>query len=771
MNSSASVSSARAQDAYDRLAPDIRFWIREQGWDRLRDVQVQGVAAVLGSEDDVLIAAATAAGKTEAAFLPVLTRIAGRTEPGLSVLYISPLKALINDQFRRLGQLCERMELPIVRWHGDAPRGPKTKMLAKPAGIALITPESIEALLIRRPAEAQRLFGGLDFIVIDELHAFMTGPRGLHLASLLKRIDAFGPRPARRIGLSATIGDPAAAAAWLRPGEPARVRRLEADGAGLDLQLQIRGYLEAKDAAPIDQAEAAHGHGAAGLEPACALDAIADHLFTHLRGTNNLVFGGSRRTVEAVADRLRRRAEQAEVPNEFFPHHGNLSKELREELETRLKDGALPTTAVCTSTLELGIDIGSVQSVAQIGAPRSLAALRQRLGRTGRREGMPAVLRIYVREAECDVRLDPMDELRVDTVRAVAAICLLGARFVEPPPTHDPSLATALLHQTLSIIAERGGVRADALFRRLGGQGPFASVTPGDFVELLRGAARPEIGLIEQAPDGTLLLGTRGEQLVQSRDFYALFESAAEWRLVAGTRTLGTIPLSNAIAKGNLVVFAGRRWLVEDIDEQAQVLQVSAHQGGVIPKFDRLSVESAHDRLIAEMRLVYAAEDIPPYLDKQAAAFLAEGRATHRRFGLDATTVLDTGRDVHLFLWRGDIVCSVFAAALATIGLPSEPHDLGVTIPRTTREAVRKGLERIAGFRPSDLERFSEQVAGVQAAKFDTYVPEPLLRRFWGRRHAALLPELASMAASCLKGLTERSTAVPVTVPASVEGS
>lgn len=751
MSSSASVSSARAQDAYDRLAPAIRFWIREQGWDRLRDVQVQGVAAVLGGEDDVLIAAATAAGKTEAAFLPVLTRIAGRSEPGLSVLYISPLKALINDQFRRLGQLCESMELPIVRWHGDAPRGPKTKMLAKPAGIALITPESIEALLIRRPAEAQRLFGSLDFIIIDELHAFMTGPRGLHLASLLKRIDAFGPRPARRIGLSATIGDPAAAAAWLRPGEPARVRRLEADGAGLDLQLQIRGYLEAKDAAPIDQAEAVQG--AANLETACALDVIADHLFIHLRGTNNLVFGGSRRTVEAVADRLRRRAEQTEVPNEFFPHHGNLSKELREDLENRLKDGALPTTAVCTSTLELGIDIGSVQSVAQIGAPRSLAALRQRLGRTGRRQGMPAVLRIYVREAECDVRSDPMDELRIDTVRAVAAIRLLGARFVEPPPTHDPALATALLHQTLSIIAERGGVHADALFRQLGGQGPFAMVTPGDFVELLRGAARSEIGLIEQAPDGTLLLGTRGEQLVQSRDFYALFESAAEWRLVAGTRTLGTIPLSNVIAEGNLVVFAGRRWLVEDIDEQAQVLQVSAHQGGVIPKFDRLSVESAHDRLVAEMRQVYAAADLPPYLDAQAAAFLAEGRAAYRRLGLDATTVLDTGRDVHLFLWRGDAACSVFAAALALVGLLAEPHDLGVTVQKTTLDAVRAALERLAAFRPSDLDRLSEQVTGVQAAKFDTYVPEPLLRRFWARRHASLLPDLAPTAASFLAAL------------------
>lgn len=744
MNSSPSVSDAEARDAYDRLAPEIRRWIREQGWARLRDVQVQGVTAVLGTDCDVLIAAATAAGKTEAAFLPALTRIAERTAPGLAILYVSPLKALINDQSHRLELLCERMGLPLVRWHGDAPRGPKTKLMAKPAGIALITPESMEALLIRKPADARRLFGSLDFIIVDELHAFMTGPRGLHLASLLKRIDALASSRPRRLGLSATIGDHEAAAAWLRPADPMQVRQVSVGGSGFDLQLQIRGYLEPKDGVEIEPAEPEQD--APGLEPACALDAIADHLFVNLRGTNNLVFGGSRRTVEAVSDRLRRRAEAEEVPNEFFPHHGNLSKELREELESRLKVGALPTTAVCTSTLELGIDIGSVRSVAQIGAPRSLSALRQRLGRTGRRQGMPAILRIYVKEAECDQRSDLMDELRVDTIRAISAIRLLGARFVEAPPAQDGALATALLHQTLSIIAERGGARADTLFRLLGGPGPFATVTPDDFVALLRGTARE--GLLEQAGDGTLLLGPLGEQTVQARDFYALFESAAEWRLMTGPRTLGTIPLTNAIAKGNLVVFAGRRWLVEEIDERAQVLQVSAHRGGVIPKFDRLSVESAHDRLVAEMRLVYAAADLPSYLDKQAATFLAEGRTAYRRLGLGGTTVLDTGREVHLFLWRGDTTCSVFAAALAMFGLSAEPHDLGVAIQKSNIEDLRTILARIAAFRQGDLDRISEQVHGIRSAKYDAFIPELLLRSFWARRHSSITAELPAIAAS-----------------------
>jgi len=365
----------------------------------LRDIQAQATAAILGGGNDVLIAAATAAGKTEAAFLPVLTKIADRANPGLSVLYVGPLKALINDQFRRLDLLCERLEIPVVRWHGDAPQSAKSKMMRNPSGIALITPESIEAMFVRRPADAKRLLSKLDFIVVDELHAFMLGPRGLHLASLLKRIDSWSQKPARRIGLSATIGDLGQAAAWLRPSDPSQVAIMEDVGEGLDLKLQIRGYLEHVRATKRKGEESAED-----AENAFALGVIADHLFRTLRGSNNLVFGGSRKIVETTSDALRRRSEAAEVPNEFFPHHGNLSKDLREELETRLKNSSLPTTAVCTTTLELGIDIGSVISAAQIGAPRSIASLRQRLGRTGRRQGVPSVLRVYIREQELQKR-------------------------------------------------------------------------------------------------------------------------------------------------------------------------------------------------------------------------------------------------------------------------------------------------------------------------------------------------------------------------------
>ena len=317
-------TSASDLSSFDRLHPEIRRWAREQEWTGLREIQDVAIRTILGSGADVIIMAGTASGKTEAAFLPLLTEAAALEGAGLRILYVSPLKALINDQFRRLETLCERMELPLTRWHGDAPQGPKKRLLRLPAGVALITPESIEALLLRRPADAARLFQGVRAIVVDELHAFLQGPRGLHLASLLRRLDQIADGRARRLGLSATLGDADMASAWLNKPNPEAVEVLRAPNTGPGIELQVRGYEEPPESEGIEEL------AEDGAQD--ALSRISDHLFSTLRGTNNLVFGGSRRTVEALADRLRQRSERDGVPEEFFPHHGSLSKGLRETL-------------------------------------------------------------------------------------------------------------------------------------------------------------------------------------------------------------------------------------------------------------------------------------------------------------------------------------------------------------------------------------------------------------------------------------------------------
>jgi ATP-dependent Lhr-like helicase len=745
---SSQASALALEYAYGRLHPFIRSWIRDQGWTELREVQARAILAILDSTNDVVIAAATAAGKTEAAFLPVLTAITERTKPGFSTIYVSPLKALINDQFRRLDELGKRMGMPVVKWHGDASHAEKKRAYTRPGGVVLITPESIEAMFVRRPADARRLLGAADFILIDELHAFLQGPRGLHVASLLRRIDAVSSAPARRIGLSATIGDLKQAAAWLRPSDPANVEILKAKSDAPELRLQVRGYREPPDLDDQDRAEVE--------EPAprhanrVALDNISDHLFETLRGANNLVFGGSRRTVEATADRLRRRSERANVPNEFFPHHGSLSKSLREELEERLKAANLPTTAICTSTLELGVDIGSVQSVAQVGAPRSLSSLRQRLGRTGRRGGTPSILRIYIREPHIGQKSSLIDQLRIPTIRAVAAVGLLLKAFVEPPAA-SPETASTLVHQILSIITERGGIRPASLYGLLCGPGPFARFSQGAFATMLRHMGSPEVKLIEQAPDGTLMLGAAGEAIVQSRDFFAVFEAPQEWRLISGGRTLGALPISFPVYISSLVVFAGRRWIVEGLDPGTKTLQVAPHTGGVVPRFERTDVEPAHDRLVEEMRAVYQATDVPPYLDGQAQELLAEGRAKFEQLRLSQRSLVEHERDLHVFLWRGSQAIAVFGAALAMTGLTSEVHDLGVTIPKTTIDesvALLRQLSELSALSAPDVAAF---VRNIRVGKFAEFVPADVACTQWAEQNADLVKQVPAMAEVALQ--------------------
>lgn len=720
--------------SFDRLHPEIRRWIRDQGWAGLRPIQDRAIRAILDGDTDVVVMAGTASGKTEAAFLPLLTKAAETGPEGLRLLYVSPLKALINDQHRRLELLCDRLEMRLTRWHGDAPAGPKSRLLRQPGGVALITPESIEALLLRRPAEAARLFKCLEAVVIDELHAFLQGPRGLQLSSLLRRVDALCDVRPRRVGLSATLGDEAEAKRWLNPQAPELPVVLRSDSSGSGLKLQVRGYEDP----PEPRARAAPA--GEELEPD-ALKRIGDHLFQHLRGSNNLVFAGSRARVELLADGLRERCVQEGVPEEFFPHHGSLAKELRETLELRLKAGDLPTTAVATTTLELGIDLGEVRSVAQVGAPKSLAGLRQRLGRSGRR-GCPAILRIYVREPYLASDAHPVDRLRLETIRAVAAVRLLLEGFVEPP-MQDAALATVVLHQTLATIASTGGIRPAAAHAAICGSGSILAMAPADYADLLRGAAREGTDLIEQSPDGLLMLGPTGERLVEGRDFYAVFATDEEWRLVAGGRPLGSLPIANMLGVGSLVLFAGRRWRVEAVDDRAKTLDVVPHRAGQVPKFDPGSGEPIHDRLAQCMRKVLEDSDDPAYLDPHAKEFLTQARSAYRELSLERRNAFAAGRDAYLMTWCGTSVNSLLAVLVRAVGIDCEVEDVGIVAAGTSPDELLQTLAQIDECPP--LEELSGFVENVRGAKLDAFVDEDLLRRLWCRRHGPVRPQITNL--------------------------
>lgn len=632
-------NSEAASTAFDRLHPSVQKWIWKQGWSSLREIQEKAAGPVLDHDNDVIITAATAGGKTEAAFLPVISRCASADEgSGFSVLYISPLKALINDQARRLEQLCEMAEMGMTPWHGDVGQSVKNKALKKPHGVLLITPESLEAMFLLRGGKIKHLFGQLEYVIIDELHAFIGSERGIHLLSLLCRLENVLGRSVVRVGLSATLGDMNIAAGALRTNAT-RLPTIVNDGSGgAELKLQIRGYeAKAEQSEPDDE------------EPAWEIE---DHLFKTLRGSSNLVFAKSRQRVEVVADRLRCMSEGQVVPNEFYPHHGNLSKDLREDLEARLKDGSLPTTAVATTTLELGIDIGDVKSVAQIGAPNSLSGLRQRLGRSGRREGIPSILRIYTEEARLTSKSSPIDQLRQDTIMSVAAVRLLVQKWCETPPTGALHLST-LVHQSLAVIKQHGGMSAAGLFNQLCVKGAFQNVSQNLFISVLKQMGSAEAKFLEQADDGTLLLGEIGERIADQYDFYAVFQTPEEYRVESGGKVLGQVSADAYYAQDQYLIFAGKRWKILDIDSDAKVIRVEPARGGVVPVFDPTGGEEISDQLVQEMRSVYLDNMPIAYCDDTAKRFVDEARIAFQDLGLARSNILAGEKNTYLFPWAG----------------------------------------------------------------------------------------------------------------------
>ncbi len=707
-------------NAFDRLAPSLQKWIRQEGWPSLRSIQTQGINAIIGTDSDVIITAATAGGKTEAAFLPLISDVLlekPAQDRGFDLVYIGPLKALINDQTRRLEDMCREAQLPVVPWHGDIGSGVKSRALKKPCGILLITPESLEALFVRRGSSIATLFGMTRAIVLDELHTLLDSERGIQLRSLMTRMEITSGRKIRRVGLSATLGDTSLACHFLRREAPHDVVLCKPDGGGAEFQVQLRGYLSGSKV-PEDEVET--------REDRSAEAAIAMHLFEKMRGSNNLVFAGARGKVELYADRLRLLGEAQGLPQEFYPHHASLSREHREFVEKRLKETRLPTTAICTSTLELGIDIGSVTCVGQIGAPFTVASLAQRLGRSGRRAGQPSILRQYQIEARLDKNSHLADRFRLGLVRAIAMIELYLQKWYEPPRSSALHLST-LVHQILSVIAERGGASAERLYSTLCRRGPFYAVDTDLFLAVLQQIGSPEIALIEQSDNGLLLLGRQGEKLVEHYSFYAVFKTPEEFRLVEQGKELGTLPVTDILVPGMTIIFSGRRWEIVEIHDSEKVILVAKSRDGAPPMFGGDPGE-IHNRVVEKMFEVLEGEAIPIYLDRQAAALLAEARGNFMLAGAGVNRIIATGESNHLIAThKGSVVTNTLALALRGFGFEATTYDGFVEVRKN--EADIELEDALAVIAESEELSLFDQPTNLQFEKFHPYLSTDLLQK------------------------------------------
>lgn len=736
--SSAPSGSEPTSAAFARLHPGVQRWLWTQGWPSLRDIQEQAAHALLNGSGDLIVAAPTASGKTEAVWLPICSQLAADNDndndndkagatasadrrsatTGIQALYVAPLKALINDQHTRLQDLCDALHIPVHRWHGDVPGTAKHNLLRNASGLLLITPESLESLFVNRGTDVPALFAGLSHVVIDELHSFLGTERGAQLQSLLHRVELTVRRRVPRAALSATVGDFSVAREFLRPGHAGTVTVLQDSGDGGELKLQLRGYLHTL---PEPGAQARDEDDESSVATGAFAD-ISNDLYRVLRGQDNLVFANSRGRVEALTDRLGRRSETEHVPNEFVAHHGNLSREIREDAEARLKDPTRPTTAICTSTLEMGIDIGSVDSIAQVGAPTSVAGLRQRLGRSGRRAGQPKTMRVYISELAVDREMPLEVQLRAELVQTVAMIDLLLAGWYESPNGAALHLST-LIQQILSVIAQHGGVQPAQAYSALCGDGPFRQVDRSIFANLLR--TMGESQLLVQDSSGLLLHGPGGERLVNHYSFYAAFSSAEEYRLIADGRPIGTLPVDKLLSEGSMLIFAGRRWRVLGIDTSRKVITLTRAGGGRAPSFTS-DGPTVDDRVRQQMRHVLAGTDVPIYLDATARTLLAQARAAFADYDLSRHAVLGTEKQSTVLPWRGDIIMNTLALMLAQRGLKATADGLSVTVDASPEQTV-SAIRALAAQQPPGAAELAALVKFKERDKHDRYLDEALL--------------------------------------------
>lgn len=603
--------------SFELLDHRIQQWVWNQGWTSLKDIQESAIPAILDSECDLIISAETAGGKTEAVFLPILTSILKEKEcGGYRVLYISPLKSLINDQYRRLADMTMELPIPVIPWHGDISSTKKMRSFNNPKGIVIITPESLESLFVHHHDALKKAFGNLRYVVIDELHSFIPTERGKQLQSLLSRLEIIVGRIIPRIAMSATFSDYDVVKKFLRCDDTIPCKILNAKTNTHETKVLLKEYTYGNNEGKNIQEE------------------IANDIFYNLRGANNLVFTNNRHDCELYGTLLKDKCIVENVPNEFRIHHGSLSKEIREDVEHALQSGSSPITAVCTATMELGVDIGKVKSIAQIETANSISGIRQRLGRSGRRNE-PSILRIFSYDYTGE-NAKFIDKLYINLIQNIAVIELLKEYKYEVPNIERYHFST-LIQQILSVIEEFGCISPKAIWSLLCKYGAFRNIDSSLFLDLLKDLGKKQI--ITQTNNGQIVIGEKGEYLISDREFYAAFNTMPEFDIINSITGQHIGFLINFIKVGFFIILNGTRWEVTQIDYHSQRAFVVPADYGNISKFVGEGIDI--DYLItSKMKEIYLSDDIYPYLDKKTMTIksIKKARDFFRKNHLDTTS-------------------------------------------------------------------------------------------------------------------------------------
>lgn len=727
-------------EVFSRYAPFIQDYIYRSGWKSIRAVQNAAGDAIFNTGDNVLLTASTASGKTEAAFFPILSLLEEEPSRSVGVLYIAPLKALINDQFGRLNELCEEADIPVTRWHGDVPQSQKRRLLKKPSGILQITPESLESLMINKHMEIPSLFSDLRFIVIDEIHSLLRADRGGQTFCLIERLCRLAGCDPRRIGLSATIGNPEEAGRFLAAGSGRGTIIPKFEGGKEVWRLSMEHFFNT--APQADEGKPEYIESAAEEAPTDTTPKAADpgmgYIFEHTRGKKCLIFTNSREECESVCQHLRQYCEANHEPDRFLIHHGNLSASYRESAEEEMKDDDSLMSVCATATLELGIDVGRLERAFQIDAPFTVSGFLQRMGRTGRR-GAPSEMWFVMREDHPEPRALLPELIPWYLIQGTALVQLyIEERYVEPPRTEKLPFSL-LYHQTMSTLASCGEMTPAELASRVLPLSVFRRITQDDYRVLLRHLIKTDH--INQTENGGLILGITGERIVNNYKFYAVFQENIEYSVHSGSEELGTIVKPPPV--GDKIAIAGRVWVVDEVDHQRRDVYCTLVKGNIPAYFGDVAGD-INTRILERMYGVLAEDKSYPYLMRHAVCRLAEARETFRKSGMTGKPLIHLGGKMWaLFPWLGSYAFLALERFLKLrcgrrLGLkglsPSRPYYLQFTMQVSEEEFYRITAEEAAAdFDPIELV-YEKEVPVFE--KYDEYVPPELIRK--GFAHGVL---------------------------------
>ena len=719
-----------ADRIFGRFPDFIKEYIYSHGWSELREIQLAAAQAIFETESNLLLSSSTASGKTEAAFFPIIADIVDNPPDvrSVSVLYIAPLKSLINDQFYRLEELLDTTGITLTHWHGDVGAGHKSKLLKNPEGILQITPESLESMVINRANDIPRLFGGLRYVVIDEIHALIGADRGNQVICLLSRIARLIGHHPRRIGLSATLGDLAEAAGWLGAGTGRDTVAPVPPKTALKWRLGLEHfYIQNPNEDQTEGAKRDRGNKS-------KLDPGYEFLYDAVYGKKALVFSNSREETEYVTATMRQIAKRRGEHDIFLIHHGNLSASLREDAELKMKEensGAVVTCA--TVTMELGIDIGRLERVAQVGAPTTVAGFLQRLGRSGRRGSPPEMIMVY-REEEALPNAPLPEIIPWELLRGIAIIDLYSSeRFIEPPKIRKMPLSLAF-HQTLSTLASLGEMSAKALADRVLTLPPLSALPKEVYRAMLVSMINSDY--LEMTPERGIIIGLAGERIINSYKFYAVFKDSEDYTVRCDSEEIGTI--TNPVPVGDRFALAGRVWEVKEVDVPRKLIFVKGVDGKMEVSWPGDGGE-IHTKLLLAMRDVLLGDKQYAYLGDNARQRLDNARAVAQNAGMDKSCVVFLGGQSYVFFpWLGTrsfrTMRRIMQRNAGELGI-SDIQSQGCAYITFKAKDKRAGEDLLAAI-GNIIERDgldTEQLVGDGECpvydKFDEYIPPELLRQ------------------------------------------